>query len=169
MKIISFNIWIFIDNSERVWEFIKSQNADIVAFQEIIRHFDDSVLNQYKSREHINKIIWKELKYSFFWPQWITDVNIKNGKIYRDYGGFIEQWNEVFSRFPIVHAMNHHYHKHYEYSADRTSFYTDDHSRSVVVVELNIKGKKLQILNLHWTHSRDKKDTDRSIKQSEYI
>lgn len=83
MKLISYNIGIFIENSKKVGEFIKSQNPDILAFQEIIRHFDNLVFDKYKSQKYIKKIINNKLKYSFFGPQWITDVNIVNGKITR--------------------------------------------------------------------------------------
>lgn len=50
MKLISFNIGIKIDNAKNVGNFIKDQDPDIVAFQEIIRHFDDSVFEMYKSK-----------------------------------------------------------------------------------------------------------------------
>jgi len=169
MKLISFNIGIFIDNSKEVGKFIKSHNPDIVAFQEIVRHFDDSVLEKYKSRENIHNIVKDQLKYSFFGPQWIADVNIKNGEIYREYGGFIEQGNEIMSKYPIISAENEHYHRTYEYSADRTNFYTEDHARSIEIIELNIGIKEIRIINLHGTYSRDKLDNDRTIKQSEYI
>ena len=169
MKLISFNIAIFIDNSKQVGEFIKSQNPEIVAFQEIIRHFDESVFQKYKSKLHVEQIIGDKLPYSFFGPLWITDVNIKNGKVYREYGGFIEQGNEVISKYPIVSATNEHYYKSYEYSADRTNFYTEDNARSVQIVELNINGKIIQILNLHGTYSKNKCDNERTIKQCKYV
>ena len=169
MKLISFNIGIKIDNSKEIGEFIESQKPDIVAFQEIIRHFDESVFDMYKSKEHIEKIISKRLPNSFFGPQWITDVLTKNGEIYRDYGGFIEQGNEIISKFPIINATNEFYYKNYEYNSDRTNFYTEDHARSVQVVELDVNGKRLQILNLHGTYSRDRQDSERAIAQCKYV
>ena len=169
MKLISFNIDIFTENSKEVADFIKKENPDIVAFQEIIRHFDDTVFLKYQSQKRIHKIIKDKLKYSFFGPQWITDMNIKNNKIHREYGGFIEQGNEILSKFPITSAVNEHYHKNYQYDFDRTKFYEEDHPRCIQIVKLNINGKTLRILNLHGTYSIDKLDTQRSIKQSEYI
>ena len=111
MRLISLNIGIKIDNSEKIGKFIKSQKPDIVAFQEIVRHFDESVFEMYKSKAHIEKIIGKMLPYSFFGPQFITDALRKNGKIHRDFNGFIEQGNEILSKFPIVSAVNEHYYK----------------------------------------------------------
>lgn len=169
MKLISFNIGIKIDNSQKIGEFIQSQEPDIVAFQEIVRHFDESVFKIYKSKCDIEKIIGERMPYHFFGPLWIADHTRKNGKINRDFNGFIEQGNEIISKFPITEATNEHYYKHYEYSADRTNFYTEDHARAVQIVELEIGEKKLQILNLHGLYSKHKQDTERTISQCEYV
>lgn len=56
MKLISFNIGIKIDNSKKIGEFIQTQKPDIVAFQEIVRHLDDSVFKMYKSKSDIEGI-----------------------------------------------------------------------------------------------------------------
>lgn len=169
MKLISFNIGIKIDNSKEIGNFIKSQDADIVAFQEIIRHFDESVFDMYKSKEHIKKIIGKKLPYSFFGPQWIADAMRKNGNMHRDFNGFVEQGNEIISKFPILNATNEHYHKHYSLELEWANFYTEDHPRCVQIVELNVNGKNLQILNLHGLYSRDKQDSERTLNQCRYI
>ncbi|MBU1075037.1 endonuclease/exonuclease/phosphatase family protein [Patescibacteria group bacterium] len=169
MKLVSFNIGIKIDNSKAIGEFIESQKPDIVAFQEIIRHFDDSVFDMYKSKSDIEKIIGKRLSYSFFGPQWIADAMRKNGKMHRDFNGFVEQGNEVISKFPIITAVNEHYHKQYSLELEWANFYTEDHPRSVQIVELDINGKALQVLNLHGLYSKGKLDSDRSIAQCEYV
>lgn len=169
MKLICFNIGIKIDNAKAVAEFIKSQNPDIAAFQEIIRHFDDSVFEMYKSKSDIEKIIGKKLPYSFFGPQWIADAMRKNGKMHRDFNGFVEQGNQVISKFPITTATNEHYYKQYALELEWGNFHTEDHPRSVAIVELNVDGKKLQILNLHGLYSKDKQDSERTIDQCKYI
>lgn len=169
MKLISFNIGIKIDNSKKVGELIKSQKPDIVAFQEIVRHFDKSVFDMYKSKLHIEQIVGKKLPYSFFGPQWITNAMKFNGKMHRDFNGFVEQGNEVISKFPIISATNEHYYKNYSLELEWAHFYNDDHPRSVQIVELDINGKNLQILNLHGLYSRDKQDSDRTLKQCKYI
>jgi endonuclease/exonuclease/phosphatase family metal-dependent hydrolase len=169
MRLVSFNIGIKINNSKEVGEFIKSQKADIVAFQEIIRHFDEKVFDQYKSQFYIHKIIKKDLPFYFFGPQWISDAMRKNGILYRDFNGFIEQGNEIISKFPIINAVNEHYHRDYRYERDWTNFHTQDHPRSVQIVELNVNGKLLQILNLHGLYSKEKIDSKRTINQCKYI
>lgn len=169
MKFISFNICIKIDNSKKIGKFIESQKPDIVAFQEIVRHFDESVFDMYKSKSHIEKIIGKRLPYSFFGPQWITDAMRKNGKINRNFNGFVEQGNEIISKFPIVSATNEHHHKKYSLELEWANFHTEDHPRSVQIVELDVNGKKLQILNLHGLYSKNKQDSERTLNQCEYI
>jgi len=169
MKLLSYNIAIRMDNSKQVAGFIKAQKLDFIAFQEVIRHLDESVFPLYQSKYQIEKIIGKDFPHKFFGPLWITDVTMRNGEVYKEFGGDIEQGNEILSKFPITYASNEFFHRHYEYSADRTDFYTEDHSRAVEVVEINVNGEKIQILNVHGLYSKDKKDTDRTIKQCKYI
>lgn len=169
MKLISFNIGIKIDNSKKVGKFIESQKPDIVAFQEIMRHFDESVFDMYKSKERIEKIIGKRLPYSFFGPLWISKTIWKNGKIRRNFNGFVEQGNEVLTKFPIIEAANEFYYKSYSLDSDRTDFETEDHARAVQIIELNVNEKKLQILNLHGLYSKNKIDNKRTIAQCKYV
>lgn len=171
MKLISLNVGIKLDNSTKVWEFIANQKPDIVAFQEIMRHFDDSVLDMYKSKYAIEKIIGKALPlpYSFFGPVYISDHYQKNGIISRDFWGLVEQGNEVMAKFPIIEATDEFFYKSYGYFTDTTNFATEDHARAVTIVELEVNGKRLQILNLHGAYSKDKKDSERSIAQCTYV
>ncbi len=169
MKLISFNIGIKIDNSKEVGSFVEKQNPDIVAFQEIIRHFDESVFDMYRSQKHIKEIIGKSLPYSFFGPQWIADAMRMNGKKHRDFNGFVEQGNEIISKFPILNATNEFYYKHYSLELEWTNFHTEDHPRCVQIVELDVDGKNLQILNLHGIYSRDKQDSERTLSQCKYV
>ena len=67
----------------------------------------------YKSQKDIKEIIGENLQYSFFGPQWIADAMRKNGKMHRDFNGFVEQGNEIISKFPILNATNEFYHKNY--------------------------------------------------------
>jgi endonuclease/exonuclease/phosphatase family metal-dependent hydrolase len=169
MKLISFNISIKIDNSKKIGDFVKDQNPDIVSFQEMVRHLDESVFSMYRSQKDIKNIIGKNLPYSFFGPQWIADAMRKNGQIHRDFNGFVEQGNEIISKFPILSATNEFYHKNYSLELEWENFYTEDHPRCVQIVELNINGKNLQILNLHGLYSKDKQDSERTMSQCKYI
>ena len=169
MKLISINIGIKIDNSKKIGEFIKSQKPDFVAFQEIVRHFDESVFDMYKSKSRIERVIKEKLPYSFFGPLWITNAMRNNGKMHRDFNGFVEQGNEVVSKFPIINATNEHYYKNYSLELEWANFHAEDHPRAVQIVELNVNDKKLQIINLHGLYSKDKQDSERTISQCEYV
>ncbi len=169
MKLINLNVWIKIDNSKEIWEFLKKQNPDIIAFQEILRHFDEKVFEKYKSKEIIEKNIWKDFKYSFFWPVWLTEKMFMNNKIYLDFGGFVEQWNQFISKYPIEKASNEFFYWNYELKYDWTDFVENDHSRAILVSYLNIEWKKLKIINIHWTYSKDKLDSERSFLQCKKV
>ena len=169
MKLISFNIAIFINNADQVADFIIDQKADIVAFQENVKHLEDSAYEEYQKKFHIDRKLKHLYPYSFFGPLLKCNVNSKDGKVYRKYGGWIEQGNEILSRYKIIEATNEHYHMQYGDTNDRTHFYETDHPRSVIVSELDVEGKRVQILNLHGTYTEKKLDNEGTIKQSEYI
>jgi len=169
MKILSFNIAIKIDNSKEVSNFIKKQKIDIIGFQEILRNFDENTFEEYKSEEKIKNNIKKYLKYDFFWPMWIANAIVINWKKVIDFNGFVEQWNQIFSKYPIISTSNEFFYKNYCMKFDWTDFKENDHPRAVQIVELKIENKILQIINIHWTYSKNKLDSKRSTKQIEKI
>lgn len=169
MKLLNLNIGIKINNTKEVAEFILNQDADFVAVQEIIRHLEPSVFEEFKSKEGIEKALNNLYPYKFFGPLWITEAFHKEGKIHRDFGGLIEQGNEILSKYPIIEATNEHYYKTYSYAIDWTNWQTEDHGRAVVVSKHNVNGKTLRILNLHGIWTRDKKGDERTLKECQYI
>ncbi len=169
MKLLNINIGIKIDNTPEIAEFIKQTNADIVAVQEIVRHLEPSVYDQYKTKEGIEKIVNNVYPYKFFGPLWVTEAFRKNGKIHRDFNGIIEQGNEILSKFPITEATNEHYYKSYSYALDWTNWEAEDHGRAVQIVEITVNNKPLQILNLHGIWTKDKLGDQRTDAECEYI
>lgn len=167
MKLISLNVALRIDNSKKIGKFIKSQNPDFVAYQEIMRPLEKTVFKIYKSQEIIEKIA--KFPYKFFGPKWIASKFTKNGKVHMDFGGLVEQGNEIASKFPIISAKNEHFYQSYSDCLDSTNWLTEDEPRSVAIVEIKIKGKILQILNLHGTWSKDKLGGKRALAQCKYI
>ena len=162
MKILSFNISIKMDNSKDISNFINKNNLDIIALQEVLRHFDNSVFEKFKSKENILKNINKCLRYSFFWPMWIADAVRVNNKKVIDFNWFVEQWNQIISKFPIVSTSNEFFHKNYCMKFNWNDFKENDHPRAIQVSELKIWENKLQIINVHWTYSINKLDSNRS-------
>jgi endonuclease/exonuclease/phosphatase family metal-dependent hydrolase len=170
MKIISFNIGIRIDNTKAVAEYLKSQNADIICLQEIIRPLDKNVFPMYRSEEIIMEYFKKEYPHYFFASEWVADCFLKEGKTDRDLGGMAEQGKLVLSKYPIIHGDNYFYYKAYEFERDRTHFWEgDDHGRSLQVCEINVNGTIIQLGNVHGSYSKEKIDTERSLSQSDFI
>lgn len=167
MKLISLNVAMKMDNAQEIGKFIKLQNPDFVAYQEMMRHFDEKVFSKYKSEADIEKII--KFPYKFFGPKWITRRFMSNGKLYLDFGGLVEQGNEITSKFPIISAVNEHFYQNYSLQLDGTNWITEDEPRSVIIAEFNVKGKRLQILNLHGIWSKDKLGDKRTLEQCKYV
>ncbi|MDD2487592.1 MAG: endonuclease/exonuclease/phosphatase family protein [Candidatus Gracilibacteria bacterium] len=169
MKLIGLNIGIKIDNNKAIADFLIEENPDIICLQEVLRNFNENVFESYKSQESLVKSIGKSYDYSFFGPLWVADSFSKNGELYRDFGGKVEQGNEIISKFPISKAENKFFHRNYELFNDTTDWENTDHGRALQIVEFNIGGKRLQVLNLHGIWTRDKMGDERTIKEFRYI
>lgn len=167
MKLLSYNIWIKIDNTDRIWNFIKDNNFDIVLLQESMRHFDDEVFKKFKVDSWIREIV--KYPYWFFAPVWYTDKMIMNWEIYLDFNGYVEQWNQILSKYPLLNSQNKFFYWNYELKRDWTDFVINDHSRAIQISKLDIDWKDVQIINIHGTYSKDKQDTPRSMLQCETI
>lgn len=170
MKIISFNIGIKINNSDKVVEYLRSQAADIICIQEAMRPLAASVHPMYRSAETIIQGL-PEYPYYFFAPEWVADkLTDTTGVIKRDFGGMVEQGKLILSKYPIIHGYNHFYYKAYELDSDRTNFYEgNDHARALQIADIAIGDRIIRFANVHGTYSADKLDTQRSLAQSNAI
>jgi endonuclease/exonuclease/phosphatase family metal-dependent hydrolase len=135
----------------------------------MVRNLDDKVIEKYRSKEYLDKELSKLYLYSFFGPLWVSKAIKKGGKVFFDFGGNIEQGNEVMSKLPIVEASSEYYHKTFSYAPDWESFIESDHSRAVQVVKLQKGKKRFQVLNVHGIWTPDKKGDKRTIEQCKYI
>ncbi|EKE05192.1 MAG: hypothetical protein ACD_19C00403G0002 [uncultured bacterium] len=169
MKLLNLNICIKISNTKEVGNFLIEQNADFVTIQEIVRHLEPGVFEEYRSKEDIEKIVGDIYPYKFFGPLWVTDVSFKNNQVHRDYGGMIEQGNEILSKHPIVSASHAFFYKSYAYIQDWTNWKQEDHGRALTSSIHDINGKRLTIFNIHGIWSEGKIDDDRTIKECEYV
>ena len=169
MKLININVGVKIDNTAKIANFLAEQKADIITLQESLRHFDKSVLKRYKTQDGIERKIGNSYPYKFFGPLTVAEKLLKNKKVYRDYKGRVEQGNEIISKFPIINATNEFYYKNFSFRLDTTNWKKEDHGRAVLITELNIKGKKLQILNLHGIWTEDKMGDKRTMAECRYI
>jgi len=169
MKLIDINISMMYDNADEVGAFLLAENPDIITLQEVLRGLEDSVVERCRSKENIEKLLGKNYPYNFFGPLQITDAFRKNGETFIDCGGNIEQGNEVITKFPIRSASNEFYYKKYAPALDRVQWKEEDHGRAVQIVEIDIKGKPLQVLNVHGIWTADKQGDERTIAECKYI
>jgi len=169
MKLLNINIGIKIDNSKDIAEFIKDVDAGIIAIQEIVRPLEDKVATQFRSKEEIESQLEGMYPYQFFGPLWVSKSNNEKKKILYNFGGCVEQGNQILSKYPIIEAANEYYYKSYSYMLDWSNWKEEDHGRALQVVELDIDGKRLQILNIHGIWTADKMGDYRTIKECNYV
>ena len=111
MKLFNLNIGIKIDNNEEIIKLIKEDNYDIITLQEVMRKIEDLAFDRYDSSNVIkNNIFYKN---SFFGPLWIASHHKKNNVMTRNFGGLVEQGNEILTKYQIIDAKNIFYYKNY--------------------------------------------------------
>jgi endonuclease/exonuclease/phosphatase family metal-dependent hydrolase len=169
MKLLNLNVGIRLDNTDSVADFILEQSPDIVTLQELTRHLTTDVQDRYKSKEIIDKRLADSYQYSFFGPLWESDGFKTPHEVERDFGGHIEQGNQILSKFPIASGTNEFFHRHFEYLSDWTNWKKEDHGRALLLTHLNIDGIPLQVITLHGVWTQDKKGDARTIAECEYI
>ena len=172
MKLLSLNVAMFEDNSEALFDFIQKQNADILCLQEVTRRLDTQAYPQYVSIDAIDKAS-ESLRDAFFGPTWVLSFFEKNnfhGKehFYFDVGGKVEFGNYVKSRYKILTAKNVFVENDFTYVTDWSNWPHED-QRAVEVVDCNVNGKKLRILNYHGIWSQNKVGNEKTLKACKKI
>lgn len=100
---------------------------------------------------------------------WVCEKIEANGKVKIDFGGLVEQGNEIISKYKIINGVNEFFYKSYRYELDWSNWREEDHGRTLQVVEYNIGGKRLRILNIHGIWTKDKLGDDRTIAECCHI
>ena len=167
MKLLNLNICIKIDNTKRVIDFIKKEQADICALQEVMNAVDDSCYDMYKSKNDIEKLA--DYKYNCFAPIYIASGITKNNEVTRDFGGKAEQGSLIISKYKIKEHYNQFYYNDYKYEFDATEFREKDWCRSIQNAIIEVDGKEIQIINVHGIWNKDKVGDERTIMQSQFI
>lgn len=167
MKLFNLNIGVKIDNNKNVVNLINKECYDIVTLQESMRKLDDKVESLFDSCN----VIKNQTKYenNFFGALWIAKQHRKNGTIVRDFGGYVEQGNQLLTNLPIIRSRNIFYYKEYSNFEDTTNFREDDHPRAFINSIIKIGDKQLQIINVHGTWNKDKIGNERSLHQTKTI
>lgn len=169
MRLIDLNIGIKLDNNDEVIKLLKEMDADIITLQEVTRGLDNSVFDRYNNSNIIKKNLSNLYQNSFFGALWCAKFHMKKGVITKDFGGLIEQGNEIITKYKIIDAENIFFYKNYAPFVDTTNFRQEDHPRALEKIILEINGQKLQIINLHGIWSEGKKGDFRTLKECEFI
>lgn len=169
LRLVNLNVGIRVANTEFVVDFLKQQNADFVAIQEMVRHLEESVLPEYRVRDGVKAGLGMLYPYTFFAPVWLSDAFRNAEGVSRDFGGHIEQGNELLSKYPIIKGSNEFFYKSFEYIHDWSNWQQEDHGRPVQITEFDINGTPLQILNLHGVWTADKRGDERTLRECEYV
>lgn len=90
VKFICLNLWQGGNLFEAILQFLREEDADIIALQEVYDGKDESLADKYRSLEVIRKYLGPTYYFDFA-PAFLD--NRKEGKI--------AQGNAIFSRFPI--------------------------------------------------------------------
>jgi len=172
MKLLSLNVALFEANNKLLSPFLHEQNADFVCLQEITRGLEDTVLEDYISKEIVDQST-QNLKYFFFGPNSVMgDFEQKNfhGKeVYSfKFGGLMEFGNYTKSKYKIAFAQNVFVQNHFTYTPDHSKWPEEDY-RAVLVTDHIVQGRKLRVLNYHGVWTRNKMGTEKSMAANKII
>ncbi|HYK08653.1 MAG TPA: endonuclease/exonuclease/phosphatase family protein [Candidatus Eisenbacteria bacterium] len=168
IKLLCLNVSLFDDNNAKLAKFLKEEKPDIVCLQEVSRKVDDSAYDEFISKDFVDTAT-THLPFSSYAPNWsLKDFWQKNfhGKelFEHDFGGIVEYGNYTKSKFSITSKKSVFVQGKYEYITDWEEFakHPGEESRNVLVVDLQIDGQNVRILNYHGIWSRDKRGTSRT-------
>lgn len=175
MKLISLNVGLFEENNSKLKQFFESQQPDIICLQEVTRRIDKNALEKYMSKDPIDEVT-SNLDYSFFAPDWVMDgFEVKNfhGKdLFKfDLGGFVEFGKYIKSKFKIVRGHSIFIQNSFSLiTTDYWDRWPEDDCKSIQLVDLILdNGQKLRILNYHGIWSKEKMDSELTLKASQMI
>lgn len=166
MKLFDLNIGIKIDNNKQVAELIKQDKYDIVTLQESSRCLDGKS-SRFNAANEIQKLLGHEN--SFFGGLFVSRHIFKNNKLHYDFGGLIEQGNQILTKHKFISAQNIFYYKHYSIYEDATNFKVDDQPRCFIDAVIEIGGKPLQVINVHGCWNQGNLGNGRTSVQTKAI
>ena len=157
IKFVTLNIWSGGRLLDEIVSFIKKENPDIIAMQEVRNGKDSRLEKPFRTME----IFKKELGFPHyaFSPAFINTLSIGN----------IEEGNAIFSMFPIIHDKVTFFGKQYgEFnSEDSKHFELIPGILQHAVIEH--QSLKLNIFNAHGIWGFDGKDNEGRLKMSKII
>ena len=172
MRLISLNVALFEANNHLLSAFLQKQKPDIVCLQEISRGLENSVNDNYMSKDTVD-LATSKLKYFFYGPCSVMDdfeqKNFHGKEIFRfEFGGLLEFGNYTKSKYKIVKGQNVFVQNHFTYATDASKWPEEDY-RAVLVTDHIIQGKKLRIMNYHGVWTRNKQGNEKSLAANKII
>lgn len=157
IKFLCINLWMGGNLMDEIIAFIKKEDPDIIAMQEVYDGHDKSWARQYRSMDVFKQEL--DYKYNHFAPTFLNHRDI----------GKIEQGNAVFSKFSIkstdITFYDQPYNKNYEEKKENFPFTPRNLQRVVV----DIDGKELNVFNTQGIWGTDGDDNERRLKMSKTI
>ena len=139
MKLFNLNICNKKDNNQQIVDLVNTCACDIVTIQESMRALDKDVDPFYDSYN----VLKNQTNYQndFFGAVWVAKTRKNNGVITKDFGGYIEQGNQILTNLPIIQAKNVFFYQEYSTFEDETNFRQNDHPRAFVDAILQVGDK----------------------------
>lgn len=155
MKLLNLNIGMKINNASAVVSLIKEFDPDVITLQEVVRHFDDSVVSMYKAYETLREELHYIYPFEFFSPVF-TSKKVVEGDETIDFGGLVEQGNMTISKHPIKKAENIFYYKNYCYQIKSENGEKIDEPRAIQNIDIETPYGCIKILHTHgiWTSNK---------------
>lgn len=158
IKFLCLNLWEGGFLMEDILEFIKKENPDILALQEVYNGHDVKWSPEFRSIDILQAKL--DYKYHHFAPAFLEKRDI----------GLLEQGNAVFSRFPIKSSKVTFYDRPYAKNFVKVFEAFPDVPRNLQHVVLDLGGRELNIFNTQgiWG-GRDGGDNERRFNMSDII
>jgi len=157
IKFVCLNLWEGGKLFDEIIEFLKVENADILALQEVHHSTDPSLEKRWRSIE----LIQKELGYA--------DYHFAPAFVFHDAPDKTKSGNAVFSRFPIVSAKDAFFDIPYDDNflniPDKYPFTP----RNIEHVVIDANGIELNVFNTQGIWGWDGEDNDRRLKMGDVI
>lgn len=155
-KFLCLNLWQGGNLFDETLAFIRTENPDIIALQEVYDGHDPAWERKFRSMD----VLQAELDYPHhhFAPAFLERTDF----------GKVEQGNAVLSRFPIVETEVTFYDVPFGEREDKPGYY-EQTPRNLQRVRLDVQGKELHVLNTQGIWGHDGRDNDRRMEMGRVI
>jgi len=168
IKLVSWNVGIRIDNTEKVIDFLIKESPDIICLQEVADHQEKSAKKMFQVKADLDNSLCKLYPYCSFSPLWEAKGFFKSRREL-DFGGLIKQGNAIYSKYKILNQSTDFVHREYLQMIDWSNFRKEDHGRALQTIELRVEGGDLRIMNIHGIWTTDKMGDERTENEANFI